>query len=162
MASYKKLRVNTKKLLGLRGRDVALLAEAWLLLAWVDLVVSLLPYRYWSRWLQKAGPMRVSKSNSESSREQEVARIIQLSEAAARNHLRPMNCLRRCFVQQGLLRRRKVLSRMHIGVRKTSNGLEAHAWLSSQERVLNDTPDVGHRYAELQAEQWASISRFVS
>ncbi|MBL4782722.1 MAG: lasso peptide biosynthesis B2 protein [Porticoccaceae bacterium] len=160
MAFYKNLGLNTKKLFGLGWRDIALLAEAWLLLTWVDLVISLLPYRYWSRWLQ--GPPQVEQDFRDGRSEQGAARIIRLSEAAARNHPRAMNCLRRCFSQQHLLRRRHMSSQIHIGVRKTVAGLEAHAWLSSQGRVLNDTPDVGHRYAELQAGQWASISRFVS
>ncbi len=159
MVSCKKLRVNAKKLLGLGWRDVTLLLEAWLLLAWVDFVISVLPYRYWSHWLKVA--TRAGQDFAVSGREKDIAGIIQLSEAAARNHLRSMNCLRRCLAQQRLLRRRQVGSHMHIGVRKTAKGLEAHAWLTSQGRVLNDEPDVGEHYSALQAEQWASINRFL-
>lgn len=73
-----------------------------------------------------------------------------------------MNCLRRCLAQQLLLRRRQVGSDMHIGVRRTAKGLEVHAWLTSQGRVLNDERDVGERYSQLQSEQWQSISHFIS
>lgn len=92
--------------------------------------------------------------------EQRVAHIIHLSESAARHHLRPMNCLRRSLTQQRLLRRRHLSSNLHIGVRTGESALEAHAWLSWQGKVLNDTPDVGEHYAELQAEQWGSVGRF--
>ena len=160
MASCKKLRVNAKKLLGLGLRDITLLLEAWLLLAWVDFVISVLPYRYWSHWLK--GATKAGQDFAAKGREKDIAGIIQLSEAAARNHLRPMNCLRRCLAQQRLLRRRQVSSHMHIGVRKTAKGLEAHAWLTSQGQVLNDEPNVGDRYSQLQSEQWQSISHFIS
>ena len=162
MAFCKKLGINARKLFALGWRDLVLLVEAWILLAWVDLLISGLPYKYWSYWLQEPVGAVPEPGPVDRHREQNVSRVIQLSEAAARNHLRPMNCLRRCFVQQRLLKRRDVASDLHIGVRKTAGGLEAHAWLSSQGRVLNDTPDVSQRYAQLQTAQWANISRFVS
>ena len=63
--------------------------------------------------------------------------------------------------KQRLLRRRHVTSRIHIGVRKGETAMEAHAWLSWQGRVLNDSADVSKRYAELQNEQWGRINRFI-
>jgi hypothetical protein len=71
-----------------------------------------------------------------------------------------MNCLRRTLAQQKILRRRGLHSNLHIGVRMSDNNLEAHAWLSWQGGVQNDSADVGERYAELQSEQWGSITRF--
>jgi len=119
------------------------LAEAWLTLAWVDLGIRLLPFRYWRRWLVQ------SDADSSPSDIPRSAMLISAAERAARHHLVPMNCLRRSLAQQRLLRRRNIPSRLHIGVRKGDQGLEAHAWLSSGHRILNDAPDVTERYAEL-------------
>jgi len=145
---------------------MAVLTEAWLTLAWVDLVISFTPYRRWRHWLQLQAPELAQQdaaieSAVNESMQRRVEHIIRLSETAARNHVRTMNCLRRTLAQQRLLRRRHLTSRIHIGVRKGETALEAHAWLSWQGRVLNDAADVSKRYAELQTEQWDGISRFI-
>ena len=62
-----------------------------------------------------------------------------------------MNCLRRCLVQQRLLSRRNLNTKLHIGVTKKSGELTAHSWLSYQGIVINDSADVVERYTELQA-----------
>ena len=123
------------------------LAEAWLTLAWVDLGIRLLPFRYWRRWLAQDAAVQPSQD-----REQTGA-LITAAERAARHHLLPMNCLRRSLAQQRLLRRRGIPSRLHLGVRKGEEGIEAHAWLSNGHRILNDTPDVTKRYVELTNDQ---------
>lgn len=161
MVSSKKMATKTQKLLRLKGGDIVLLVEAWLILSWVDLVMNLLPYSRWSHWLQGPNPRPLEKSSLNFGIDAQVARIIRLSEIAARHHIRPMNCLRRTFAQQRLLRHHHLQSDIHIGVRRAENGLEAHAWLSTQGQVINDAPDVSQGYAELEANQWAKIARFI-
>lgn len=158
MVWCRKLRAKLQALVKLEWRDILLLIEAWLMLAWVDLVISLVPYKYWRGWL--LAPQLVQQQ-SIAYNPNAVDHIIHVAESAARNHLRPMNCLRRTLAQQKLLRRRDVQGSLSIGVRKVGEVLEAHAWLCWQGRVLNDAPDVAKRYAELQLDQWQTIHRFV-
>ena len=166
MAWCKRQAARARKLARLAWRDMLLLTEAWLTLVWVDLVISFTPYRRWRHWLQLQAPELAQRDVANAcavneSMQRRAEHIIRLSEVAARNHLRTMNCLRRTLAQQRLLSRRHVATRVHIGVRKSESTLEAHAWLSAQSSVLNDTADVGNRYAELQADQWGRISRFI-
>ncbi|MFV0276388.1 MAG: lasso peptide biosynthesis B2 protein [Parahaliea sp.] len=130
-----------------------ILAEAWLTLLWVDLVISLLPYSRWRGWLvQPLAPVDVPAAADDNALDLEG--IARLCAAAARHHLRPMNCLRRTLALRRMLRRRRLDAQVHIGVRRKAAVLEAHAWLSWRGRVLNDSADVEQRYAELQADQW--------
>ncbi len=166
MAWCKRQAARARKLARLEWRDMLLLTEAWLTLAWIDVVISFTPYRRWRHWLQLQAPEPAQQdaataSAVNKSMQKRVEHIIHLSEAAARIQLRTMNCLRRTLAQRRLMRRRHVRSRIHIGVRKGETALEAHAWLSWQGRVLNDAADVSKRYAELQTEQWDRISRFI-
>ncbi len=130
---------------GIGVLDLAVFVEAWLELAWLDLVIRRLPYRYWRHWLD------VREKGREPQRPHRVQSLVTAVERAARHHRAPMNCLRRSLALQRLLRRRGIGSRLHLGVRQGAAGLEAHAWVSSRGRVLNDTPDAGQRYAELAA-----------
>ena len=126
--------------------DLLLFVEAWLLLARIDLTIRLRPYRRWRHWLKE------EELGSDSPPLQRIPPLVTAVERAARHHYAPMNCLRRSVALQHLLLRRGIGSRLHLGVRRGSEGLEAHAWLSSNGRILNDTPDAGTRYAELAKE----------
>ena len=59
----------------------------------------------------------------------------------------PANCLARSLVLWGWLRRHDEPAELWFGARVASGGvLEAHAWVSAGELVLNDTADVAERY----------------
>lgn len=79
----------------------------------------------------------------------DVADLVRISEIAARNHLIVVNCLRRCLSQQELLARRGFFSRLHVGVRRTHQSIEAHCWLSWQGKIINDSLDNVALYQEL-------------
>jgi hypothetical protein len=134
-----------------------LLIEAWVTLIWIDLVILWRPYNKWRHWF-------VSKpkiSMIDESQLLEVSHLIQVTEYAARNHIRPMNCLRRTLAQQWILARRKIICQVRIGVRMAEDRLEAHAWLTLRDKVLNDSADVSEYYTELKKDQWSEIGRFV-
>ena len=129
-------------------------AEAWLTLAWIDLVIRLLPYRHWRRWLQ---PVEAPADGAASDL---LSPLVLAVERAARRHLVPMNCLRRTLALQRMLARRQIATTLHLGVRRGDGRLEAHAWLSCGGRVLNDAPDVHERYAELKGKGvWDVVRR---
>ncbi|MGY1769909.1 lasso peptide biosynthesis B2 protein [Blastococcus sp. SYSU D00813] len=60
-------------------------------------------------------------------------------------------CLRRSVTLLRELDRRKMSGTLHIGVRRGAHGIEAHAWVQSGSKVLNDDPAVVGTYAEISA-----------
>ena len=59
----------------------------------------------------------------------------------------PANCLARSLVLWGWLRRHDESAELWFGARIAAGGaLEAHAWVSAGDVVLNDTADVAERY----------------
>ena len=137
-------------------RALLLFTEAWFTLLWIDLGIRLLPFRLWRRWLEPAGAAGEGADGAA------VPALVTATERAARHHLLPMNCLRRSLGLRRLLRRRGVPERLHLGVRRGEAGLEAHAWLSSGGRILNDSPDVTRRYAELRGDPARVLRHFDS
>lgn len=131
--------------------DLARFVEAWLALAHIDLVVRLMPYRRWRGWLQQDEP---AGHLPDADRATPIALAV---ERAARRHWGHMNCLRRSIALQRLLRRRRIASRLHLGVRSGEDAPEAHAWVTCAGQVLNDAPDVAERYAELSDEMGARL-----
>lgn len=77
---------------------------------------------------------------------QRSARMVQI---AAQHGLVRANCLEQSLVLWGLLRRQGIDGQIVIGARKIDGQFEAHAWVELQGTVLNDTADVGERFAVL-------------
>lgn len=144
-----------KRIFSLKLKEYPLLVEAWLTLAWVDLVIRFSPYERWRNWLDGD-----EKSTKARQKEVDIVSLISLSERVARHHLCAMNCLRRTLAQKKILARRGVFSCVHIGVKKGDSGFEAHSWLSCNGRVLNDSLDVIEGYVELERDQWRNAKLF--
>jgi hypothetical protein len=121
------------------------LAEAWLTLAWVDAVISWLPYTIWRGWLRPAA----SETSPASPRD--VERLVGLVAIGASHYPRPVSCLRRTVVLRHVLARRGLSAACRFGVRREGQALIAHAWLERGGLVLNDSQDVAVRYAPLEA-----------
>jgi hypothetical protein len=62
-------------------------------------------------------------------------------------------CLRRSLTLVRELRRLGLAGTVHIGVRKVSGRVEAHAWVQVGDTVVNDDPAVTTTYTELTARQ---------
>lgn len=75
--------------------------------------------------------------------------LVPLIEKAGRNHLRKMNCLRRCMVTLEMLQRREIDAELHFGVRINAGKTEAHCWLSRDGQLINDGPEIVSTYTEL-------------
>jgi hypothetical protein len=58
-----------------------------------------------------------------------------------------------------MLVKRGYKTQMHIGVRFEEQKLKAHAWLTLQGKVINDTDDVSTRYSELKVNNEQTILR---
>jgi len=123
--------------------------QAWLLLARIDLQMRLQSYVQWQSILFE--PTVVKKVKQQ----HQVSALIVIAEMAARNHWCQMNCLRRTLAEKSLLAQHGIDSHVHIGVRKNNaSTLTAHAWLSVEGQVVNDSAEVIGRYHELAPSKW--------
>ncbi|WP_198032901.1 lasso peptide biosynthesis B2 protein [Mesorhizobium sp. L48C026A00] len=75
---------------------------------------------------------------------QETARLVSI---AAYRGSYSGNCLKRSMTLWFLLRRQGIEAELRIGTRKADGKFEAHAWVEYRGKVLNDTVDVGERFA---------------
>lgn len=136
-----------------RPGEVPLLAESWVLFAWLDLSIRFRGYERWRHWLDPA-----PRPTQPPLADHDIDHLIRLSERIARHHWAPMNCLRRSLVQQRLLASRGVDATLHIGVRAAADkSVEAHAWLSHRGRILNDTPENVAAYQVLEPDHWGRL-----
>ena len=124
--------------------------EAWLTVAWVDAVVSWLPYRLWRSWLRSvpAGGSRASAPETE--------RVASWIEIGANHYPRHVGCLQRALALRALLSHRGLSATVRIGVAREGQTIRAHAWVDHEGCVLNEAPDVAERYVPL--ERWTGTA----
>ena len=67
--------------------------------------------------------------------------------AAARHSIFPSTCLERSLVLWWLLARRGVASRLRIGVRKSGEKFEAHAWVERDGVAIGEPEEAHLHYA---------------
>lgn len=136
-----------RKALALSAVDRRLLIEAWLTLLSVRLRLSLHRlFRRSENLLARQGAPGM-RPPAEAALPARLSKIVAI---AARNHLSAMSCLPRALALRTMLARRGVESTLRIGVRKTPDGLEGHAWLEIDRCVVDDVPDVATRFVPLE------------
>jgi len=119
-----------------QGARFAAVVEAYLALTLADLGLRLLPFRWLTQTLRRAG----ERNGPDLAKVNEVTSALA---AAGRFALTP-TCLRQAFAAAWMLRRRNVASALHYGVaKKPSGGFHAHAWL-----LAGDVPVVGDQAAD--------------
>ena len=131
-------------------KELGLLLEAWFTFVKWDLLISFTEYENWRNKISLSPNINDAKVNlSDTTQAKKIKQLIKLSEISARFQLRKMNCLRRCLSQQQMLKKRGFSAQMHIGVRFEKEKLLAHAWLTVQDKIINDSEAVTSRYSEL-------------
>lgn len=78
-------------------------------------------------------------------------------DAVVRNYPTEFNCMRRCLALKGMIERRGGACTMHIGVNMQANvstnepatKLAAHAWLSINGELINDSAERVSEYTEI-------------
>src|SRR5437016_2000966 len=88
----------------LKPRDWGIFAEAWLTLLWAHAIISLMPFSRSRGMLLRAFAERPDSHTTD--RIVACDRVAAMFLAAARNHVFPMNCLRRSLALQHMLERR--------------------------------------------------------
>lgn len=69
-----------------------------------------------------------------------------------------MNCLRRCLAQHHLLCKHGFTAEVVFGVRREGESLHAHAWLTLNGVVINDSAEVIEAYTALRAQDSPLLS----
>ncbi|MCM2253922.1 MAG: lasso peptide biosynthesis B2 protein [Ramlibacter sp.] len=77
---------------------------------------------------------------------EEVVHIGALVNATARHMPWPVTCLVRSLVLVSQLRRRKIASRLRIGVRMAGGEFKAHAWVEHGAVPVNDRADIAQEF----------------
>ncbi len=136
------------RLVAITSSDRRLLVSAILLLGTVRLGLWLLPFQTLRRFL--AGMTQTTSKWQKS--DQSVDKIIWAVRVASRYLPGKVKCLARALTTQVLLERHGYQALLRIGVAKSKQGLEAHAWVESQGRiVIGGLKDIG-RYTTLPME----------
>lgn len=136
------------------GYKPLLLAETlWYLLKW-DRTINKQPFSKWQHHLNTAPFV----GNSLTGQHKQHLSDLQLQ--SLRKHIdmivrrspKPFNCMRRCLTLKSMIEKRGGHCRLHIGVkisREKNNMLAAHAWVSANDKVVNDTRDIIEQYQEI-------------
>lgn len=136
------------KLASLTSSDRQLLFNTIFLLTTIRLGLWLLPFKTLRNLLAKV-TQTTSKLPTDAVH---VKKIIWAVKVASRYLPGRVKCLARALTTQILLERRGYQAQLRIGVVKNEKGLEAHAWVESQGRiVIGGLKDLG-RYTTLPLE----------
>lgn len=152
------------KLFSFSKTELSILLEAWIVFLKWDWLISFTQYSNWQGEVANLSsesdtviPVNIVDNLADKASLSQLTLVIKFSEKIAKHHIRKMNCLRRCLTQKQMLQKRGFITRMHIGVAMDNEKLKAHAWLSFQGKVINDTDDVTTRYSELKAKNEHTI-----
>ena len=122
-------------------RLVALEAALGLTATWIAL--RTLGFRRWRRVLESLAIRKKTNVPSAEVSTREIANVVRIEEAAARNLFFDTNCLEQSLVLWWLLQKRGVSADLLIGARKGADRFEAHAWVEFAGAPLNSTGE-GH------------------
>jgi hypothetical protein len=143
MGWWKSLPTSARMFLRLTTADRWTLVQAGFLLPITAVAFRFLGFRRWQATLQRwAGAHPCWACHADTDCAARACRIAWLVEVAARFVIGRDSCLAQSLVLCWLLRRRGLEGKLHIGVRKNGDRLQAHAWVVYRHVVLNDGVDV--------------------
>ena len=116
-------------------RLVALEAALALTATWIAL--RIVGFRRWKKVLESLAIRKKTNVPPAEVSAREIANVVRMEEAAARNLFFDTNCLEQSLVLWWLLQRRGVAADLLIGARKDANRFEAHAWVEFAGAALN-------------------------
>jgi hypothetical protein len=116
------------------GRLLLLHITALRVMTWARM--ALLPYSFSRSRLEKAMAQKPGSMDA-----QALKPLLQAYRRSCRLHIPPPNCLRDMLTLHHLLARSGVASRLHIGVRKVGQQVDAHAWLETTAGCIGTESD---------------------
>lgn len=131
--------------------DLWVFIASWFIYFKWDLLISVFKYKNWSNKLFNVDNKSLSAAvnNNHTYNINNIRKLIRINETASRNHLRKMNCLRRCLCQKEMLNNRAIYTQLHIGVKFVEGKLAAHSWLTCNNELINDSQEIINTYTEL-------------
>lgn len=141
---------------GLSSRARAQLLRAVVLLPVISLSLRMRGFGATQKWLQGLLPQKFAVNREKASGEAAIADWA--VQTAARYGFAPATCLQRSLALWWLLRRAGIASDLRIGVRKTGEKFEAHAWVECDGAALGEADAAHKHYAAFDAE----LSRLVT
>ena len=134
------------KLGRLSGREWSVLVRAGVLLPATALGLRIFGFNRMRALLGKALPDTGSglSGDGEQRLAATTARMVGI---AARHGFGRVTCLPRSLTLWRLLRNQGIAAELRIGVRREAGRMDAHAWVEHGGLPLNDSSDVGERYA---------------
>jgi len=133
-----------RKFLNLSSGERRLLFRAWILLGVVRLGLGLLSFLTLKELLKRVGPMLAGENEKFS-----IERLAWAIGVTSR-FVPKATCLAQALAVHVLLQQAGYQAFLHIGVNGKEGGLEAHAWVQSQGRILIGGFDID-RYTHLLA-----------
>jgi hypothetical protein len=141
---------------------VLLLESLWYLLKW-DKIIRKQAYASWKKNLDSAKASPATNKigfNDQPDINHYLQKISAHINVIVRHSPRELNCMRRCLALKSMIERRHGHCKMHIGVKletQTSDSPEtqtppkiaAHAWITLNQTIINDTPDKIAEYKEI-------------
>jgi hypothetical protein len=139
--------VSWRKFLGLTWPEQRLLVQAFIVLPMLAVALRSMGLRRTQAILTRMAPPLRSPEVRPEVRDPRARRTSRLVAVAAEHGPYRANCLKRSLALWWLLRRQGIASELHIGIRKSVRGIEAHAWVEHSGRPLNDRADIIREYA---------------
>ncbi len=143
------MQTNWAKFKQLTAVEKLLLTQAVILLPINALGLRVVGFYRWQALLAGAlakVEMQISAPPEDLIAAQTLGRIVNI---AAAYGVYQVQCLPRSMTLWWLLRRRKIVSELRIGVRKDADNLAAHAWVECGGEVINDRADVREHFMML-------------
>ena len=136
------------KLRGLSRPERLLLVQAAVALPAVAVLIRVKGLGPCQRLLARLTPAAMKSATGADGSAESLARAVgRIVTAAAAHGPYRANCLQRSVVIWWLLRRRGLEGELRIGARKEGGRFDAHAWVEFSGRALNESRDVGARFA---------------
>lgn len=116
------------------------LGEAWFALLWFYIAIRATSF-------ERLNLPKKVKANLAITDGLAFARDLQrLVHLASRLHFLSMTCLPRTFSLRSMLNRRGVPAQVQIGVTKSLQGIQAHAWLEVDGQQVGEAEDITERF----------------
>ena len=129
----------------IRGYRITILCEALLTLLKWDMTIRHRGFSRWKRHLNDYPLKKAAKLDEDGAK-----RLNAHIECIVRNFPTELNCMRRSLALKTMLARRHINTELHIGVKfDEQNQLSAHAWLSLDNALLNDSHENIDQYTEI-------------
>ena len=136
-----------RKLRGLSWPERLLLVQAGVALPAVAALIRVRGLKGCQALLARLSPPASPGRGADGPAESLARGVVRIVTAAAAHGPYRANCLQQSVTLWWLLRRRGLEGELRIGTRKRDGQFDAHAWVEFCGRALNESRDVGARYA---------------